>query len=80
MLIASVHAAAPHPPSVADHVTTVSILAAFVAINTMFYVGLALIRMTPRIRLGLRRRYVRAETRSIHPAAGLVAPARRRSS
>lgn len=68
-------------PLVTDHVTTVSILAAFVALNTMLYVGLALIKMTPRIRLGrrLRRSYVRAETRSIHPAAGWTAPSRKRS-
>lgn len=68
-------------PMVADHVATVSVLAAFVALNTMLYVGLALIKMTPKLRIGrrFRRDYVRAETRSIHPEAGWVAPARKRS-
>lgn len=53
-----------------------SVLAAFVAINTVMYVGLALIKMTPRVPLGrrFRRRYERSETRSIHPAQGWIAP------
>lgn len=57
-------------------VTALSVLAAFVAINTLMYVGLALIKMTPRVRIGrrLQRRYQRAETRSIHPAMGWLPP------
>lgn len=59
-----------------SHVTLFSVLAAFVAINTLMYVGLALIKMAPRPHLGqrFRRRYARAETRSIHPAMGWIAP------
>jgi len=59
-----------------SHATTMNVLAAFVAINTLMYVGLAIIKMLPRPRLGRRfqRPYERAETRSIHPAMGWIAP------
>jgi hypothetical protein len=45
------------------------VLAAFVAINTLMYVCLAIAKMLPRLRLprALRRAYSRAETRSIFP-------------
>lgn len=64
------HVAAALHPGASHHVTTISILAAFVAINTVMYAGLALVKMLPRIRLGamLQRSYVRSETRSIYPA------------
>ena len=56
----------------ASHATTLGVLAAFVAINTLMYVSLALIKTAPRLRIAarLRRHYVRAETRSIYPAPG----------
>lgn len=46
-----------------------AILAAFVAINTVVYVALAIAKALPKIYVGdhLPRRYERAETRSIHP-------------
>lgn len=58
------------------HVSLLGVLAAFVAINTLMYVGLALIKMAPRVHLSRRfkRGYKRAETRSIHPAMGWIAP------
>lgn len=45
------------------------VLAAFVAINTAIYGSLAVVKMFPRFRLNswIRRRYHRAETRSINP-------------
>jgi hypothetical protein len=51
--------------------TAMDILAAFVAINTLMYVCLAILKLLPRFRLphGMRRRYSRAENRSIHPHA-----------
>jgi deazaflavin-dependent oxidoreductase (nitroreductase family) len=47
------------------------ILAAFVAINTLMYVCLAILKLLPRFRLPnvMRRPYSRAESRSIHPHA-----------
>jgi len=47
----------------------IDVLAAFVAINTLMYVCLALAKMLPRLRVpkALRRPYARSETRSIHP-------------
>ena len=46
-----------------------AILAAFVAINTVIYVTLTVAKALPKIYFGdyRRRRYERAETRSIHP-------------
>lgn len=46
-------------------------LAAFVAINTAIYVALAVAKALPRIYVSdyVKRRYERAETRSIYPAA-----------
>lgn len=46
-----------------------AVLAAFVAINTVMYVALAIAKTVPRIHLSehLPRRYRRSETRSIHP-------------
>lgn len=44
-------------------------LAAFVAINTLMYVALAIAKMLPKVYLSdwVRRRGRRRETRSIHP-------------
>jgi hypothetical protein len=46
-----------------------AVLAAFVAINTIMYVALAVATMLPKVHVGdwVRRRYERAETRSIYP-------------
>lgn len=46
-----------------------AVLAAFVAINTVIYLALAVGKLLPKIHLGglLHRREHRAETRSIHP-------------
>lgn len=46
-----------------------AVLAAFVAVNTVMYVALAVAKTLPRIYLRefLPRRYRRSETRSIHP-------------
>jgi len=51
------------PPAILE------ILAAFVAINTLMYVCLAIAKMLPRLRIPrtLRRPYSRSETRSIYP-------------
>lgn len=48
-----------------------AVLAAFVAINTVMYVALAIAKALPRLHLQdyLPRRYERAQTRSIHPDA-----------
>lgn len=47
-----------------------SILATFVAINTVIYVVLGIIKVLPRVRLGRRGGASRrSETRSIHPDA-----------
>jgi hypothetical protein len=45
------------------------VLAAFVAVNTLVYVTLAVAKSLPRVYLSdwLPRRYGRRETRSIHP-------------
>jgi len=45
------------------------LLAAFVAINTVAYVALAVAKVLPKVYLSdvVGRRYERAETRSIHP-------------
>jgi hypothetical protein len=48
------------------------ILSAFVSLNTVMYVALAMLKILPVIRPGHlmpRRRYVRAQTRSIYPDA-----------
>jgi len=46
-----------------------AVLAAFVAINTVIYVALAVAKMLPKIyvRDHVASRYSRQETRSIHP-------------
>ncbi|WP_153504309.1 hypothetical protein [Cumulibacter manganitolerans] len=46
-----------------------SVLAAFVAINTVMYVALAIAKVLPKVypRDWLPRRYTRSETRSIYP-------------
>ncbi len=46
-----------------------AVLAAFVAVNTVMYVALAIAKTLPRIHLSehLPRRHQRRETRSIHP-------------
>ena len=51
------------------HPTILNVLAAFVAINTLMYVCLAILKMLPRIHLpkALQRPYSRSETRSIFP-------------
>lgn len=48
-----------------------AILAAFVAINTVMYVALAIAKILPKVYLNdwIRRRHHRAETRSIDPDA-----------
>ncbi|KAA1416026.1 hypothetical protein F0U44_20175 [Nocardioides humilatus] len=45
------------------------VLAAFVAVNTLVYVTLSIAKSLPRFYFDdwRRRRYLRAETRSIHP-------------
>ena len=45
----------------------VNVLATFVALNTLMYAVLAVSRVLPRPQLRWRRRYQRAETRSIYP-------------
>lgn len=51
------------------HPTILNVLAAFVAINTLMYVCLAMLKMLPRIHVpkALQRPYSRSETRSIFP-------------
>lgn len=46
-----------------------AVLAAFVAINTVMYVALAVAKILPKVhpRDWLPRTYVRSQTRSIHP-------------
>ena len=46
-----------------------AVLAAFVAINTVMYVTLAVTKTLPKVHVRdlLPRHYVRSETRSIHP-------------
>lgn len=53
-----------------------SVLAAFVAINTVMYVTLAVIKALPKVYVRdlLPRHYVRSETRSIDPAAEELGP------
>ncbi|NHI17789.1 hypothetical protein [Microbacterium excoecariae] len=45
----------------------VAVLASFVAVNTILYMALALLKIFPAPRLTHRGRSRRAETRSIHP-------------
>jgi hypothetical protein len=53
------------------HSDLFGVLAAFVALNTVMYVALAIAKALPKLypRDWLPRRYERAETRSIHPDA-----------
>jgi hypothetical protein len=46
-----------------------AVLGAFVALNTVMYVALALAKVMPKVYVRdlFPRRYARAETRSIHP-------------
>jgi hypothetical protein len=55
----------------------IAVLAAFVAINTIVYVTLAVAKMLPKfyLRDWLAARNRRAETRSIHPDAPVGGPA-----
>lgn len=56
-----------------------AVLAAFVAINTVMYVTLAVSKTVPKIHPYdlFPRRYTRAETRSIHPDAPEPGPKQR---
>ncbi|NHI19637.1 hypothetical protein H9L10_00905 [Phycicoccus endophyticus] len=58
-----------------------AVLAVFVAVNTVMYVGLAVAKVFPKLypRDWFSRRYTRAQTRSIHPDATESAPPARRS-
>jgi len=58
-------------PSSLLHSHWFGVLAAFVAINTVMYVALALAKALPKEdpRSWIPRRYRRGETRSIHPDA-----------
>jgi hypothetical protein len=48
--------------------STFNVLMTFVAINTLLYVALSVVKALPRVRIPiLRRRYRRSETRSIYP-------------
>jgi hypothetical protein len=51
--------------------TWFAVLSAFVAINTVMFVALAIAKILPKLypRDWLPRTYLRAETRSIHPDA-----------
>lgn len=65
---------APHGlllPSALIDTPAFSVLAAFVAINTIMYTALAIAKMLPKIYVSDYdpRRQRRAETRSIHPDA-----------
>lgn len=59
--------------------TWFAVLAAFVAINTVMYVALAIARSLPKIFVGdyLPKNYVRAQTRSIYPDADEGGPGSR---
>ncbi|KHL02441.1 hypothetical protein [Sinomonas humi] len=47
---------------------TFNVLMTFVAINTLLYVALSILKALPRLRVSLfPRRYRRSETRSIYP-------------
>jgi hypothetical protein len=58
-------------PEAILHSDVFSVLAAFVAINTVMYVALAVAKMLPKIYLSdfVDRRNRRRETRSIYPDA-----------
>ena len=58
-------------PESVVHTHVFAVLSAFVAINTVMYVALAVAKTLPKLypRDWLPRRYRRAETRSIHPDA-----------
>lgn len=49
------------------HSDGVAVLAAFVAINTLLYLTLAIVKILPRPRLSWRGRSRRRETRGIYP-------------
>lgn len=51
------------------HTEAFAVLAAFVAINTLIYVALAVAKMLPKVYLSdwIHRSNRRAQTRSIHP-------------
>lgn len=46
-----------------------AVLAAFVAVNTLMYIALALVKIVPKVRIPWSGRSRRSETRSIHPDA-----------
>jgi hypothetical protein len=56
-------------PEATLHTNWFSILATFVAINTVMYAALAVVKILPKLRPGswLPARHERSETRSIHP-------------
>lgn len=56
-------------PSSVMHAHWFGVLAAFVAVNTVIYVALAIAKAMPKVyvRDWVPRGYQRAETRSIHP-------------
>lgn len=58
------------PESILDS-TWFAVLSAFVAINTVMFLALAVAKTLPKVHVQelLPRTYVRAETRSIHPDA-----------
>lgn len=68
---ATVHPAGILLPEGTIHSEWFLVLMAFVAINTVMYVALAIAKTFPRVqpREWLPRRYRRSETRSIHPDA-----------
>jgi len=57
-------------------------LAAFVAVDTLLYTGLAIADILPKVYLGdwLHRRDRRSQTRSIHPEAHAVLRVSRRTA
>jgi hypothetical protein len=58
-------------PETLLHSELFAVLSAFVAINTVIYVTLAVAKVLPKVHLGdwIGSRNRRAETRSIHPDA-----------
>lgn len=58
-------------PASTLHSDSFAILAAFVAINTVVYVALAVAKMLPKVYVSdwIRRSNRRSQTRSIHPDA-----------
>ena len=78
MQIETIHAGILLPESVLAS-EWFAVLAAFVAINTVMYVTLAVAKTLPKVHPYdlFPRRYTRAETRSIYPAAPEPGPTQR---